>query len=570
MSSTPKPPLTGDALRPETDETTRVLIIGAGVAGIVAAIALKQDLRYEGFTIYEKAQDGVGGVWRENTYPGCGSDVPGHWYSFSRALNPRWASYYPQQPELRAYWDGLWTAHGLRAHTRCGTEVVRATWDARAQRYAVVLEDVASGAQRTVSAQVVISGEGGFKAPVVPPDLRGAEVFKGAAWHSAAWRHDVPLKGKRVGVIGNGCSAAQFVPKISEDPSVEVINFARTPQWYAPRWVKWVFAHVPFVMRAYRAFLMARTDMGYLLFRGTESFVQRLARKEMTKYIKMRAPEEYHDMLVPKYPPGCKRIIIDPGYLKSLRRPNVSLNYTAIERVVPEGILLKTGEIVPLDVIVFGTGFSLLPPRLEVYGVGGLRLADYYDAKGGAEAYYGLAVPNFPNYFMMLGPNSAGGHASVIFNEEVQLNHAMQLVKPILEGAVQSFAVREEASARYNAWLQNRLRTSVWNFCQSYYRRESADGKNIAAFPGPVSLFWWLARKPRYADYEVVGGERWLRARRQRSWGGAAVAVLLLSVVLAGVLHVKNVDVLRRVNVVGVSCLPVLAIVERAKAALGL
>jgi cation diffusion facilitator CzcD-associated flavoprotein CzcO len=190
---------------------------------------------------------------------GCGSDVPGHWYSLSRALNPHWKTYYPSQHEMRTYCDDVWTKHGLKSHTRFGTEVVRATWDDRTHTYAVMLEDVASRTHRTVTARVVINATGGFMSPRVPEDLgRGRERFGGVAWHSAEWRHDVTLEGKRVGVIGNGCSAyvhssvlvgeggdfnsdfanaisAQFVPQISKDSSVEVINFCRSPQWYIPR-----------------------------------------------------------------------------------------------------------------------------------------------------------------------------------------------------------------------------------------------------------------------------------------------------------------------------------------------
>ncbi|KAH9998112.1 hypothetical protein BJV74DRAFT_877223 [Russula compacta] len=483
-----------NALRPETEETTRVVIIGGGPAGIAAAIALKEDLGFEGFT--------------DNTYPGCGCDVPGHWYSLSRAPNPDWSAYFVGQGEIRAYWEDLWTRHGLRAHTRCGTEVVRATWDAHAQTYDVVLEDVSTRECRSVKARVVLSAVGGFRSPRVPgeQELPGAGTFEGERWHSAAWQHDVPLAGKRVGVSEMGAPRdAQFVPQISKDPSVEVINFCRTPQWYVPRlqfdypgWAKWTFAHVPFAMKAYRAFLMGRAELGFLSFHRADSLFQRLARKEMTEYIKIKAPERYHSELIPQFPSGCKRIIVDPGYLESLHRPNVTLSYDAIERIVPQGVQFKTGEVIPLDVLIFATGFSLLPPRLEILGIGGLGLTDYWKSKGGPEAYYGLAVPNFPNYFMFLGPNSAGGHASVLFIEEVQIHHTMELIKPILAGAVRSIAVREEASAKYNLWMQKRLARTVWNFCDSYYRRETTNGKIFATFPGPVSLFWLLARRPRY------------------------------------------------------------------------
>jgi len=389
------------------------------------------------------------------------------------------------------------------------------------------------GRRRTVTAKVVLSAIGGFQSPRVPEDLPGTDTFRGDKWHSASWRHDVPLAGKRVGVVGNGCSAAQFVPVISEDASAEVINFCRSPQWYVPKvqydypeWIKWVFAHVPFTMRAYRAFLMGTLDFSFVAFRA-DSVFQRQSRKQMTEYIKMKAPERYHSQLIPQYPPGCKRIIVDPGYLDSLHRPNVKLNYDAIERIEPEGVRLKTGQVVPLDVLILGTGFSLLPPRLEILGIGGVRLSDYWKSKGGPEAYYGLAVPNFPNFFMFLGPNTAGGHASVIFNEEVQIQHAMQLIKPILAGEVRSFAVREEVSAKYNSWMQKRLVRTVWNFCDSYYRRESTNGKIFTSFPGPVTLFWWLARSPRYSDYEIVGGVQWRRMRRLRRVLQAGLRLIL-------------------------------------------
>jgi len=284
-------------------------------------------------------------------------------------------------------------------------------------------------------------------------------------------------------------------------------------------------------MRAYRAFLMGMIDFGFVNFVADSGFQHRL-QKQMTEYIKMKAPERYHSQLIPQYPPGCKRIVVDPGYLECLHRPNVKLNYDAIERVVPEGVQLKTGQVFPLDVLIFGTGFSLLPPRLEIFGIGGVRLGDYWKSKGGPEAYYGLAVPNFPNHFMLLGPNTAGGHASVIFNEEVQIQHAMQLIKPILAGEVRSFAVREEVSAKYNSWIQKRLVRTVWNFCDSFYRRESTDGKNFTTFPGHVSLFWWLARSPRHSDYEIVGGERWQHMQRLKSVLRGGVRLILSLILL--------------------------------------
>ncbi|KAI0038078.1 FAD/NAD(P)-binding domain-containing protein [Auriscalpium vulgare] len=517
------------------EEAVHIVIIGAGLAGIATAIALKKQLHFDDFTIYER-QASVGGVWQENTYPGCGSDVPGHWYSLSNELNPRWSALYVSQPEIRDYYLDIWTRHGLAAHTVFGAEVVSAEWDSAAQQYDVEIEHGATRARERRTARVVVWAAGGFHAPVFPEDVPGVAQFKGPVWHSARWRHDVELKGKRVGVVGNGCSAAQFVPRISEDPSVEVVNFVRSPQWYIPRtqykypeWAKWMFAHVPLVMWAYRAYIMARNDKNYLIFRNADSAITKLARTEMTKYIKMNAPKELHEQLIPDYPPGCKRLIVDPSYLASLHRPNVSLNWTPIDHVVEEGLRLRTGETVPLDAIIFGTGFhlasSFAPPRLQIKGTEG-TLTEYWEKHGGGRAYLGLAVPTFPNLFMMLGPNSAGGHASVVFVEETQLGHFLQLIRPIVQRKALSFAPREEATVKYNAWLQSRLARSVWNYCSSYYRASGGQGRNFAIFPGPVTLFWLIARNPEWGDYDVVGGERWARERRAKR----AARLIVLSV----------------------------------------
>lgn len=172
---------------------------------------------------------------QDNTYPGCGSDVPGHWYSLSSELNPDWSAYYVTQPEIREYWERVYYKHNLQRYTVLNTAVVSADWDSAKQLYHIVLKNTESGEETASDAEIIIWAIGGFVAPQYPEDIPGAEKFKGLVWHSARWRHDVDLKGKKVAVIGNGCSAAQFIPEISEDPSVEVVNFCRTAQWFVPR-----------------------------------------------------------------------------------------------------------------------------------------------------------------------------------------------------------------------------------------------------------------------------------------------------------------------------------------------
>ncbi|KAL0949998.1 hypothetical protein HGRIS_010007 [Hohenbuehelia grisea] len=542
--------LTSDSPAKEA-RSPRVIIVGAGLAGISAGVALKQQLGFTNFTIYEQA-DNVGGTWRDNTYPGCGSDVPGHWYSLSTELNPNWASYFVTQPEIQEYWQGIFHKHGLEAHTKLCTTFEEAEWDSERQLYRVRLRQRAVG--RTYGddvkdegvlieeeAEGLIMAIGGFMSPMYPKDLPGAEQFQGAIWHSARWNHTFDLKGKRVGVIGNGCSAAQFVPKISEDPSVKVTNFCRTPQWFVPQgnyrypgWAKWLFAHVPVVMRFYRNFIMTRADFSFLLFRKANTLVQNLVRKRCTDYIKHKAPKDAVERLIPNYPPGCKRIIVNPGYLDALNRPNVKLNWDGIESIVEEGIKLKTGEVIPLDVIIFGTGYSIEPANLRLIGSNGITMQEYYKSQGGITAYLGTCIPGFPNVFTLLGPNTATGHASVIFTEEVQINLAVQLLRPVIEGKAKSFEVTQASLDKYDSWLQGRLADSVWTECNSYYRQDSdTKPRIVVTFPGPVSLFWWMARKPRWGEFKAVGADAWFSTLKHQKRRSLAVTGLLLSSVLA-------------------------------------
>ncbi|KAF8637351.1 hypothetical protein AX17_002850 [Amanita inopinata Kibby_2008] len=515
----------------------RIIIVGAGLAGISTAIALKKQLKFENFVIYESAST-VGGTWRDNTYPGCGSDVPGHWYSLSTELNPHWSTYYVGQPEIQAYWVNLWRKYKLGSHTKFGHTVKRAEWDATTQRYQVRIQEMATGEILETEAEVLFFTIGGFMSPVYPKDIAGADVFDGEVWHSARWRHDVDLKGKRLGVIGNGCSAAQFIPEIAADSSVTVVNFVRTPQWYIsrvnlryPQWLQWIFAHVPFTMRFYRNLIMARSDLVFLIFRKNNKRLLSWTRRMFVSYIKRTAPKDQLSRLIPTYSPGCKRIIVDPGYLACLHRPNVSLQWEGIDCIVKKGIKLKTGQVVPLDVIIFGTGYSLEPVDLTVRGNKGITMQEYDSQHGGAAAYGGSCRPGFPNLFTILGPNVASGHASIIFSEEVQINHAIQLIKPIIDGQVKSVEVKEGVCDEYNDWLQRRLRTSVWTECNSYYQfGRHKESKNVAAFPGPVALFWWLLRKPDWKKFDVVGGEGWEGERRMSEIRWWVWATMLIAV----------------------------------------
>ncbi|TDL24856.1 FAD/NAD-binding domain-containing protein [Rickenella mellea] len=499
---------------PLNKEQPRVAIIGAGLAGIATAIALKRQLGFENFVIYEQADD-IGGTWRDSTYPGCGSDVSGHWYSLSTDLNPNWTTFFVRQPEILAYWSSLVEKYALLPYITFNTRVQSGEWDASSQTYILNVKDVKSGEEREEWAEVLVSAIGGFLVPRYP-EVKGRETFEGVSFHTAQWRHDVDLKGKRVGVIGNGCSAAQLIPQIAKEPSVEVINICRTPSWFVPggnyvypEWIKWTFANVPFVLRQYRNFVAARYDIGYLVFRANLKW---LSKGLLTSYIKYKTPRKYWDKIVPDYPVGCKRIIVDPGYLKSMKQPNVTVNFDGTEEIVSDGLVTTKGEKIPVDVIIYGTGYDLVPAGIPIKGVGGVTLAEHFEKLGGPEAYLGTTFPNFPNYFALLGPNTATGHASVVFTEEAQINYIMQMIKPVLARKAKSFEVLPSASAKYNAKIQKTLASSVFTSCRSWYQMDGT-GKNFVIFPGPVLLYWWWMRRPVWKHYRAIGAERWQKER---------------------------------------------------------
>ncbi|KAG0699420.1 hypothetical protein DFH29DRAFT_936918, partial [Suillus ampliporus] len=334
--------------------------------------------------------------------------------------------------------------------------------------------------------------------------------------------HDVDLTGKVVGVIGNGCSATQFMPIIAAEPTTRIINFCRSPQWFTvredyryPEWLKWAFAHIPLLMSAYRSLIMIKFDLLWNIFL-TNSLVSAVAKKILTSYMQKTAPAKFHDEMIPTYPPWCKRLIADSDYLSALHQPNVDLNWIGIQEIVEDGVVLKTGDKVLLDAIIFATGFYLVERDIAFCGIGGLTLRQYFESEGGATGYYGTVFPGFPNMFTIMGPNSVSGHASSIFIIETQVNYILKLIKPIIDGKMKSLEVTPKATACYNTWIRKRMENTIFLNCFSYYRGDSRKGaRNVVTFPGMITLYWWIMRKPRWDDFKVVGGEQWFYERRK-------------------------------------------------------
>ncbi|PFH53522.1 hypothetical protein AMATHDRAFT_54678 [Amanita thiersii Skay4041] len=518
----------------------KIVVIGAGCGGITFAIGLKHKLGFHNFTIYERGPT-LGGTWRENVYPGCSSDVPMHFFSLSTDLHD-WPSTHGLQDEIFEYWHHLGNKYDIGQHIVFNHQVVAAEWDDQKQLHRISLKNTISGETSETEAQILISATGVLDIPRWP-DYPGLDSFKGTIFHSARWEKDVSLKGKRVAVIGNGPSAIQFVPKISEDLTTNVINFCRTPSWVIPSMrhkypttFRWLLRNVPGLIRLVRLGYFLQFELAYwLVFSNsvTRRFLQQLSKL----YMLSAAPVKYHDKILPKHQLGCKRLLFDTGYLESLHRPNVSICWDGIKEIVDDGIITTNEEKQTFDVIILATGFMADAFATTIRGRNQQTVNEYYKASGGPKAYLGTSMPGFPNFYTLFGPNTATGHTSVIYSLEIQTDYVLQLIKPVLENKVSSFEVKAAAADEYNEKIHNKLASSVFVQCVSWYRT-GGNGKITNIFPGPAMLFWWWLRKPIWNHYVAFNGQKWQAERRAHTRTflirAAALALLALGISYSG------------------------------------
>ncbi len=464
-----------------------VAVLGAGAGGIAMGIRLKR-AGYD-FTIYETS-DGVGGTWRDNTYPGAACDVPSHLYSYSFELNPWWSRTYATQPEILAYLERCTDQYGVRPHIRTDTAIDEARWDDDGQRWTLTAR---SGEQFT--ADVLVSGLGMLNVPVIP-DIPGAGRFKGRSFHSSRWDHSKPVAGERVASIGTGASAVQYVPAIA--PDVEQLTvFQRSPIWITPRndapytnEQQRRFARVPLAARRHRAQVWltyqranfeATSDLTVLQTEFARSYLER----------KIEDPA-LRAKLTPDYPVGCKRPLISREWFPTLTRDNVRLVTEPIVEITESGLRTADGEHHEVDTIVYGTGFKAndFLSTIEIYGTGGRRLHD--DWADGAEAFLGLSIAGYPNLFLLYGPNTNGVN-SIIFFHEAQSHYVLQALRTMRRLSVRSVDVRRQVMNRYNRRLQAALKTTVWVAgCRNYFR--AASGKVVTQLPFSGGRYWARTR----------------------------------------------------------------------------
>jgi cation diffusion facilitator CzcD-associated flavoprotein CzcO len=474
--------------------TPRVAIVGAGFGGVGTAAALKR-AGYDDIVILEQA-DAVGGVWRENTYPGCACDIPAPLYSFSFAPNPDWTRRYPPQDEILAYLRGVVAAEGLERHLRLGTTVREAAWDDAAGHWVI---DTDGG---EVVADVLVPATG-LLSRQREPELPGRDTFRGTAFHTASWPRDADLAGRRVAVVGTGASAVQVVPRIADDAE-HVTVFQRTPPWTLPRPDR-SYGPRGRALRQRFPVLMLPARLGFwwiTVFTGLAITGNRVAGAALRAAsraqlrVQVRDPE-LRRRLTPDYPMGCKRVLFSGDWLPTLSRPDVRLVTEPVVEVLPGGVRSADGEEHPCDVIVWATGFDatrFLAP-MRVRGAGGVPLADVWAE--GAHAYLGMTVPGFPNMFVIYGPNTNTGNTSVLYFEESQARYVVQAVAAIARGG--RLDVRDDVARTYDEEIQRRLAGSVWTACSNWYR--TTTGRVVTNWPGLAAEYRRRTRRLNPADY---------------------------------------------------------------------
>lgn len=511
-------------LTAEIRAATHVVVIGCGEAGLLAGIRLSEaSIPY---TIIEK-NPGPGGTWWENRYPGARVDVGSHFYCYSFEPADHWSEYFSQQPELQHYFSAVMTKYGVDKHCCFNTEVTAATWHEATQRW-IVATRTADNENAVIEATVVISAVGSLNRPKLP-DIPGMNDFVGPSFHSARWDHTVNYSGKKVAQIGAGASGFQLAPTIAGDVA-QLTVFQRTAQWMFPNpnyhrpvppGDKWAMRHLPYYGRWFRfltfypgAGLHMETSRIDPMFDDSDGLAIN-ATNQITRemFLGLMADQvgdnpELLAKITPDYPATGKRTLQDNGsWLACLRKPNVELVRTPIERIVANGVVTTDGALFEADIICYATGFrhnDFLWP-MEITGRGGQKLRDLWGDE--PSAYLGITVPGFPNLFCLYGPGTNLAHGgSLIFQSECQVTYVMDALRLLLTGQHASMEPRQVVHDNYVASYRTEIDQMVWSHKSVKHSHfKNPNGKIHTISPWPIPTYWRWTREVNADDYVFTG-----------------------------------------------------------------
>jgi cation diffusion facilitator CzcD-associated flavoprotein CzcO len=478
-------------------------IVGAGFGGLLAALELKCAGR-NSFVIFERARE-VGGVWRDNVYPGCACDVRSPLYAIHSQPNPHWSSSYASQPEILQYLIDTVKQNDLQKHIRFNANIAEVRFLEEEKCWRVVDQD-----GNDCLVRMLILALGPHSRPSVP-SFKGRETFKGTTFHSSAWDPSIDLSGKRVAVVGTGASAIQIVPNIAPLVS-RLVVFQRSPPWIISRGERkfssieqWLFKHVPQTQKLFRALIYWLMEFVGLAFLGNPRLNGWFAKFALNKLNREVRDPLIRQKLTPNYKIGCKRVLISDDFYPTFNQPHVQLVTECIDEITADGLRTKDGGIHDVDHIVFATGFIVADPDnfLKVVGRGGRILTDHW-GQDGAEAYLGINVAGYPNLALLLGPNSGLNHSSAIHVMESQMKYILQYVAELDRiGNDYCLDVKPEVQQLYNIGLQDRLRNTVWlSGCTSWYLNRN--GKNTTLYPGLTVQYRRLTARFNLEDYLCV------------------------------------------------------------------
>jgi len=477
------------------------VIIGTGFSGLCVAIKLKEQ-GIHNFILLEKAEE-IGGTWRENTYPGAECDIPSALYSYSFEPYPDWEYKWSHQPQILDYLKYCAKKYDIYQHIHFQKKLVGAAWNEDENIWLIKTEDGANYKSKTL-----IPAIGQLHYPSIP-NFEGKDKFQGDHFHSAEWNHDVSLKGKTVGVIGNAASAVQFVPQIAKEAE-KVMVFQRTPNWMLPKqdrlyknWEKKLVRRFPILLKMYRFKLWLLTGAFYLLMKNGNNAMRKFFEWQSKRYIKNTIDNvEIRKKLVPNFPLGAKRVLFSDDYYHAINRKNVDLITDSIQSIQEKGILTQNGVNHNFDVLVYSTGFKTNPflMGLDLKGKNGVSIHEAW--KNGPINYLGICVTQFPNFFMMYGPNTNLGHNSIILMCEAQTNYIVQCVAAIEKNEWKAISIKESAMQSYYQNIQDRLQNMIWTQVEkSWYR--SASGNFPNNWPGRTMEYARRTKTVKFSDFKI-------------------------------------------------------------------